>query len=72
MFKRPLKSNGPKQLASFDKKLCQYVGKQAVRAYKESGEKIGSKENKQGRIYLNTQSWGVISGHADAKRLNRP
>jgi N,N'-diacetylchitobiose phosphorylase len=62
-----------KQLASFDKKLNQYGwdGKWYVRAYKQSGEKIGSKENKQGRIYLNTQSWGVISGHADDKRAEQ-
>lgn len=62
-----------KQLALFDKKLDKYAwdGKWYVRAYKESGEKIGSKENKQGRIYLNTQSWGVLSGHADSKRAEQ-
>ncbi|MCX6151206.1 MAG: glycosyl transferase family 36 [Ignavibacteriales bacterium] len=32
------------------------------RATKDSGEKIGSAENKEGRIYLNSQSWSVISG----------
>ena len=30
-------------------------------ATKDSGEKIGSKENKEGRIYLNSQTWAVIS-----------
>jgi N,N'-diacetylchitobiose phosphorylase len=56
-----------KQLEALDKKLDKFGwdGKWYVRAYKESGEKIGSHENKQGSIYLNTQSWGVISGHAD-------
>ena len=30
-------------------------------ATKDSGEKIGSKENKEGKIYLNSQTWAVIS-----------
>jgi cellobiose phosphorylase len=59
-----------KQLEAIDKKLDKFGwdGKWYVRAYKESGEKIGSRENKQGSIYLNTQSWGVLSGHADEQR----
>jgi cellobiose phosphorylase len=62
-----------KQLESLDKKLDKFGwdGKWYVRAYKESGEKIGSKENKQGSIYLNTQSWGVISGHAVNQRAEQ-
>lgn len=35
------------------------------RATKDNGEKIGSKKNKEGRIYLNAQTWSVISGIAD-------
>jgi cellobiose phosphorylase len=69
MFKKTAEVKwAQKQLASFDKKLDRFGwdGKWYVRAYKESGEKIGSRENKQGSIYLNPQSWGVISGHADA------
>jgi N,N'-diacetylchitobiose phosphorylase len=56
-----------KQLEIIDGKLDKFGwdGKWYVRAYKQTGEKIGSKENKHGSIYLNTQSWGVISGHAD-------
>ncbi|MGB7582343.1 MAG: hypothetical protein WBL85_07865 [Sedimentisphaerales bacterium] len=59
-----------KQLEIIDGKLDKFGwdGKWYVRAYKESGEKIGSHENKYGSIYLNTQSWGVISGHADQQR----
>jgi len=59
-----------KQLETLDKKLDKFGwdGKWYVRAYKESGEKIGSHENKQGSMYLNTQSWGVISGHADKEK----
>jgi cellobiose phosphorylase len=56
-----------KELEKIDAKLDKFGwdGKWYVRAYKETGEKIGSKENKHGSIYLNTQSWGIISGHAD-------
>jgi cellobiose phosphorylase len=62
-----------KQLASLDEKIDKagWDGKWYVRAYKPSGEKIGSKENKQGSIYLNTQSWGVLSGHADHQRAEQ-
>jgi cellobiose phosphorylase len=61
------------QLEIIDGKLDQFGwdGKWYVRAYKKTGEKIGSHENKQGSIYLNTQSWGVISGHADKHRARQ-
>ena len=36
-------------------------GEWFFRATKDSGEKIGSKENKEGSIYLNAQTWAVIS-----------
>jgi cellobiose phosphorylase len=32
------------------------------------GSKIGSRENKEGRIFLNTQSWAVLSGIAPPDR----
>ena len=62
-----------KQLDIIDMKLNQFGwdGKWYIRAYKESGEPIGSRQNNQGSIYLNTQSWGVISGHADEKRARQ-
>lgn len=39
-------------------------------ATKDSGEKIGSKENSEGSVWLNPQTWGVISDVADDKRAN--
>ncbi len=36
-------------------------GKWFMRATKDSGEKIGSKINKEGKIFLNAQTWSVIS-----------
>jgi cellobiose phosphorylase len=38
------------------------------RATKDSGEKMGSSENRDGKIYLNPQTWSVISGLADKER----
>ena len=37
-------------------------------ATKDSGEKIGSRSNKDGKIHLNAQTWSVIAGVADEKR----
>lgn len=39
-------------------------GEWFLRATKDSGGKIGSFENEEGRIYLNPQSWAVISSIA--------
>ncbi len=41
------------------------------RATKDSGEKIGSRRNSEGRIYLNAQTWSVIAGVADEQRAHR-
>ncbi len=39
-----------------------------IRAFDEKGEKIGSKENEEGKIFLNPQSWAVFSEHASVER----
>ncbi len=36
-------------------------GEWFFRATKDNGEKIGSKENEEGKIFLNAQTWSVIS-----------
>ncbi len=41
-----------------------------IRAINDAGEKIGASENKEGRIYLNAQSWAMISEIADEERLD--
>ncbi len=43
-------------------------GKWFYRATKDNGEKIGSKENKEGKIYLNAQTWSIISSIAENKK----
>jgi cellobiose phosphorylase len=46
-------------------------GQWFYRATKDNGEKIGSKKNKEGKIYLNAQTWSVISGIADEDKQLR-
>ena len=42
-----------------------------VRATKDSGEPIGSRRNRDGRIYLNAQTWAILSDVVPARRLPR-
>jgi cellobiose phosphorylase len=42
-----------------------------VRATKDSGEKIGSRRNRDGRIYLNAQVWAILSKVVTPARLPR-
>lgn len=58
-----LKTESDKLKEAYDKYA--WDGEWFWRATKDSGEKIGSKENKEGKIYLNAQTWSVISGIAD-------
>lgn len=41
------------------------------RATKDDGKKIGSNTSPEGKIYLNAQTWSVISGIADNKKQKR-
>lgn len=57
-------------LERLDKNLQRYAwdGEWFVRAYREGGMKFGSKENDEGSLWLNPQSWSVLSGHANAEQ----
>jgi cellobiose phosphorylase len=59
-----------KELQSLDKQIEKYAwdGEWYLRAYRHDGLKFGSKDNEEGKIYLNPQTWAVISGHAQGKR----
>lgn len=46
-------------------------GEWYLRATKDNGEKIGTVENVEGKIFLNAQTWAVISGVADLERSNK-
>ncbi len=43
-------------------------GKWYFRATKDNGEKIGSSQNEFGKIFLNAQTWAIISGTATPER----
>ncbi len=53
-------------LNSLDKNIDKHAwdGEWFIRAYRYDGMKIGSKENAEGSLWLNPQSWSVLSGHA--------
>jgi cellobiose phosphorylase len=46
-------------------------GKWYYGATKDSGEKLGSKENKEGTIWLNPQTWSIIADVADHNRARQ-
>jgi cellobiose phosphorylase len=64
-----LKREASKLKEAFDR--FAWDGGWYFRATKDSGEKIGSSENLEGKIYLNTQTWSVISGIASGERQKR-
>jgi N,N'-diacetylchitobiose phosphorylase len=55
-----------KKLAALDDNLMKFAwdGEWYLRAYRDDGLKFGSKENDEGFIFMNPQSWAVLSGHA--------
>jgi N,N'-diacetylchitobiose phosphorylase len=57
-------------LEHLDQALDQWVwdGEWYLRGYRHDGLKFGSRENPEGKIFLNTQSWAVLSGHAPAEK----
>lgn len=44
-------------------------GKWYLAAYNDDGMKIGSNENKEGKVPLNSQTWAILSGIAPKDRL---
>lgn len=58
------------QLHLLDENLRRHAwdGEWYLRAYREDGLKFGSRENAEGRIFMNPQSWAILSGHAQGER----
>ncbi len=44
-------------------------GEWYIRAFGENDRRVGSKENKYGKIFLNTQIWPVIAGFPNQERI---
>lgn len=42
-----------------------------IRAFDDNKKAVGSKKNKEGKIFLETQGWGIISHVADEERANK-
>ncbi|MCG2677308.1 glycosyl transferase, partial [bacterium] len=42
-----------------------------LRGFKDSGEPFGSNKNKEGKIFLNTQAWAILSGIVPKERLKK-
>ena len=74
-FARP--SGGYARIREFRDRLVDAVethawdGEWYIRAFGEGERRIGSKDNRYGRIFINTQSWAVIAGLPDRGRLLR-
>ena len=64
---------GREQLAILDANLEKHAwdGDWYLRAYRYDGLKFGSKENEEGRIFMNPQAWAVMSGAATGERAER-
>jgi N,N'-diacetylchitobiose phosphorylase len=57
------------RLEAFDKILAEtWDGAWYLRGIGEDGTKFGSQDNAEGAIFLNTQSWAILSGHASPER----
>jgi N,N'-diacetylchitobiose phosphorylase len=58
------------QLSALDRILREaaWDGQWYLRGLDGDGAKFGSRENTEGRIFLNTQTWAVLSGHAGPDR----
>jgi cellobiose phosphorylase len=68
------KESDMKKYAALGEKIKRNFNKRAwdgawfIRGIDKNGKAVGSKRNKKGKIYLNTQAWAVMSGIADEKR----
>jgi len=74
MAQRMGKSRDAERFAEYARTLKKAIndrcwdGKWYVRALDDKGAPIGSRKNSQGKIFLNAQSWAVLSGIATPER----
>jgi N,N'-diacetylchitobiose phosphorylase len=61
-----------KHLDALDKNIQQHAwdGEWFMRAYRHDGMKIGCKESEEGSLWLNPQSWSVLSGYTSPEQAN--
>ncbi len=58
------------KLGSIVNKIA-WDGNWYIRAFRDNGQPLGTGKNKQGKIFLNAQSWSVISGLAPKERADK-
>lgn len=46
-------------------------GEWYIQGYTDNGAKVGSRENSEGMVYLNSQAWAILSGLADEEKKNK-
>lgn len=74
LLKKAEEANWAKKLLKdIDEKIQNLIwdGEWFLRGYSYNGLKIGSNECKEGKIYLNTQAWAVISGAATKQQAKK-
>lgn len=61
---------GETNLKKIDENIEKFAwdGNWYLRAFRHDGLKYGSKDDEEGSIWLNAQTWSIISGHPDDKR----
>lgn len=61
---------GKFNMEKLDANMHRYIwdGEWYMRGYRHDGLKFGSKHSKEGQLFLNTQTWAVISGIASKER----
>ncbi len=63
-----------KEMAEKVKKSCEnelWDGEWYLRGFTKSGKKIGTHQDEEGKIFLNAQTWAVLSGVADTERAEK-
>ncbi|MBK8945893.1 MAG: N,N'-diacetylchitobiose phosphorylase [Ignavibacteriae bacterium] len=62
------------EMAEKVKQSCEnelWDGEWYIRGFTKSGKKIGSNETEEGKVFLNAQSWAVMSGVAKDERADK-
>ena len=73
MLKKPSETDWAKPiLKNLDENIQKHLwdGEWFLRGYRHDGYKVGSKESDEGKIYLNPQSWAIISGTASKEQAD--
>ena len=60
-------------LKELDQHIEEYAwdGEWYLRAYRWDGMKFGSKESEEGSLWLNPQTWSILSGHAGTEKAEK-